>query len=95
MPIDAAFFEMAYLLSVPILIKTTLAAWAAIYVASWLSSAIVPYLSADSPESAQALEYWWGRAWQVYPFLVAVVIAAVYWFRLAHHVAYVVAKRGA
>ena len=94
-PIDGAFFEMAYLLSVPLLIKTTLAGWVAIYGGSWLFSAILPHVSVGSTESAHALSYWLGRAWQIFPFLVAVAIAIVYWYRLAHHVAYVVAKRGA
>ncbi len=93
--IDGPFFEMAYLLSVPLLVKTTLAAWVAAYGAEWLVSAIVPHLSADSTETAQAIEYWWTRIGQVFPFVLAVTIASVFWFRLAHHVAYVVAKRGA
>jgi hypothetical protein len=94
-PIDGAFFEMAYLLSVPLMVKTTAAAWAAIYGGYWLWAAILPHISADSAESANALSYWLGRLWQVFPFLVAVAVAFVFWFRLAHHVGYVVAKRDA
>jgi hypothetical protein len=94
-PIDGAFFEMAYLLSVPLLIKTTLAAWVAIYGGYWLFSAALPHISADSAESAKAISYWLGRTSQIFPFLVAVAIALVFWFRLAHHVTYIAAKRSA
>jgi hypothetical protein len=94
-PIDGAFFEMAYLLSVPLMVKTTLAMWVAIWGGSWLMSALLEHLFPESVESAWALSYWVGRLWQVFPFLVAVAIAVVFWYRLAHHVAYVVAKRGA
>lgn len=94
-PIDGPFFEMAYLLSVPLLVKTTLAYWAATYAFQWLARAVVPHLSADSLELANAIEYWLHRTGQLFPFVLAVVIAFVFWFRLAHHVAYVVSKRGA
>jgi len=93
-PIDGEFFEMAYLLSVPLLVKTTLASWIAIWGGYWLISALVPQLPvSDSAESSQALAYWVNRIWQVLPFLVGVTIALVYWYRLAHHVAYVAHKR--
>jgi hypothetical protein len=94
-PIDGEFFEMAYLLAVPLTVKTTLAMWVAMWGGSWLVSALLTQISPDSEETARALSYWFGRLWQILPFLVAVVIAAVFWYRLAHHVAYVVAKRGA
>jgi hypothetical protein len=95
-PIDGAFFEMAYLLSVPLLVKTTLASWVAIWGGYRLISVHVPHLPAsDSAEASQALAYWIGRMWQVLPFLVAVIVAVVYWYRLAHHVAYVANRRGA
>ena len=94
-PIDGAFFEMAYLLSVPLAVKTTLAMWVAMWGGSWLFSAVLMQFSPQSEESVRALSYWAGRLWQVFPFLVAVLIAVVFWYRLAHHVAYVVAKRGA
>ena len=93
--IDGAFFEMAYLLSVPLLIKITLAAWVAIYVGYWLFSVALPHISADSAESANAISYWLGRTSQIFPFLVAVAAALVFWFRLAHHVTYIAAKRDA
>jgi hypothetical protein len=86
---------MTFLLSVPLIVKTTLAAWIVIYGASWLFSRALPYVSAATAESAFALSYWIGRFWQVFPFVVAVIIAIVYWARLAHHVAYVVARRDA
>ena len=94
-PIDAGFFEMAYLLSVPLTVKTTLASWVASLGGSWLFSAVLERLSPESAESARALSYWSGRLWQIFPFLVAVAIAVVFWYRLAHHVAYVVTKRAA
>jgi hypothetical protein len=92
---DATFFEMIYVLSVPLMIKATLAAWTAIYGGSWLFLASLPYASPTSAESALALSYWLGRLWQVFPFVVAVVIAAVDWSRLNYHVAYIVKGRGA
>jgi len=95
-PVDGGFFKMAYLLSVPLLVKTTLAAWAAVFGSSWLLSILLPLLpQPDSAESARALSYWVGRLWEVIPFLVGVTIAVIYWYRLSHHVAYVVNKRGA
>ena len=93
-PVDGAFFEAAYLLSIPLIIKTTLASWAVIYGGYWLLGAIAPHINA-SADSSQALTYWLGRLWEIFPFLVAVSITLIYWFRLAHHVAQVVAKRGA
>ena len=94
-PIDGGFFEMAYLLSVPLTVTTALALWVAIWGGSWLFSVLLEQLSPETAESARALSYWVGRLWQVFPFLVAVAIAVVFWYRLAYHVAYVVAKRGA
>jgi hypothetical protein len=94
-PIDGAFFEMSYLLSIPLVIKTTGAAWVAIYAADWLWSMLLPHISAESAESARAISYWLHRVRQAYPFLIAVAVTMVFWFRLAHHVAYVVAKRDA
>ena len=94
-PADGSFFEMVYFLSVPLIIKTTVAAWVAIYGGSLLFAAVLPHLSATSAESAFTMSYWLSRLWQVFPFVVAVVIAIVYWSRLTHHVAYVVANRGA
>jgi len=95
-PLDGHFFETVYLLSVPLVIKATIAAWVAIWGGNWLLSTLLPHLPVpQTAESARTLSYWVGRLWQVLPFLVAVVIAVVYWYRLAHHVAYVVNKRGA
>jgi hypothetical protein len=95
-PLDGQFFEMAYLLAVPLLVKATVAAWVAIWGGDWLLSILLSELPApQTAESARALSYWVGRLWQVLPFLVAVAIAVVYWYRLAHHVAYVASKRGA
>jgi hypothetical protein len=92
-PIDGEFFEMAYLLSVPLLVKTTLAAWLVIYGGYWLLSVLLPQLpQPETAESARALSYWVGRLWQLFPFLVGVTTAVVFWYRLAHHVAYVVNK---
>lgn len=92
-PLDGEFFEMAYLLSVPLLVKTTVATWTAIWGGSWLFGLIAEHLSPESEASARAYSYWFGRLWQMLPFLVAVVIAVVFWYRLAIHVAYVVNKR--
>ena len=94
-PIDSAFFEAAYLLSIPLIIKITLASWVAIYSGYWLLGAIAPHINIASADSAQALTYWFGRLWETLPFLVAVLVALIYWSRLARHVAYVVANRGA
>jgi hypothetical protein len=95
-PVDGGFFEVTYLLSVPLLVKTTLAAWVAIMGGYWLFSTLVPHLPApESAASAQAYSYWVGRLWQVLPFLVGVTVAVVYWYRLAHHVSYVVDHRNA
>jgi hypothetical protein len=94
-PIDGAFFEMTFLLSVPLFVKTTLASWVAIWGGSWLFWAILPHLSPDSEESAPVILYWVNRLWQALPFLVAVAIAVVFWYRLAVHVAYVANKRDA
>jgi hypothetical protein len=94
--IDGEFFEMAYLLSVPLLVKTTLASWVAIWGGYWLFSILVPNLPVpESDEAYRALSYWVGRLWHVFPFVVAVTIAVVYWYRLAYHVTYVVNRRGA
>ena len=95
-PIDGEFFEMAYLLSVPLLVKTTILAWGTIWGGFWLFSTISPYLpTPETAESAQALSYWVGRLWQVLPFLAQVTAVVVYWYRLAHYVTYVVTKSGA
>ena len=92
-PLDTAFFEATYLLSVPLLVTTTVAAWVAMYGGSWLFSTMIPHVSATSAESADALSYWLGRLWWGYTFIVAVVITIVFWVRLAHHVGYVASKR--
>ena len=94
-PIDSEFFEMTYLLAVPLLVKTTLASWVAVWGGGWLLSIYLPlFPTPESAESARALSYWVGRLWQVLPFLVAVIVAVVFWYRLAIHVAYVADKRG-
>jgi hypothetical protein len=94
-PIDGGFFEMAYLLSAPLTIKTTLASWVAIWGGSWLLGVLLEHLPIESNDAARAASYWGNALWQTLPFVTAAAIAVVFWYRLAHHVAYVVAKRGA
>jgi hypothetical protein len=94
-PIDGGFFEMTFLLSVPLVVKTTLAMWVGIWGGSWLLSALLPHLSTESEASARAISYWVSRLWQALPFLVAVVVAGVFWYRLAFHVTYVTNRRSA
>ena len=94
-PLDGEFFQMFFLLSVPIFVKTTLASWVAIYGGYWLFGTVLPHISTGSADSAQALSYWVPRVWELLPFLVGVIVAVVYWLRLAHHVGYVAQKRGA
>jgi len=95
-PIDSEFFEQTYLLSVPLMVKTTLASWVAIWGGSWLLSIVLPHLpEPETAESARILAYWVGRLWQLFPFVVAVIIAVVFWYRLAFHVAHVASRRSA
>ena len=94
-PIDGEFFQMSFLLSVPIFVKTTMASWVAIYGGYWLFGTVLPQISTDSADSARALSYWVPRAWELLPFFVGVIVAIVFWLRLAHHVRYVAQRRGA
>ena len=94
-PVDAEFFETTYLLSVPLFVKTTLVAWIAIYGGHWLFAKALPHISTESEGSARLLTYWLPRLWDLLPFLVGVVVVFIFWIRLAHHLRYVVAKRGA
>jgi len=91
--IDGTFFEIAYLLSVPLTVKATAAAWLAIYGGYWLFNRALSQVSTESADSARAFSYWSGRLWEVWPFLVAAAIAVVFWSRLAHHVRYVATAR--
>jgi hypothetical protein len=94
-PIDAGFFEATFLLSVPLTIKMTAAMWIADYGGWWALDVILQRLSVETAESARAYSYWFSRAYDLLPFVVAVIIAVVFWLRLTHHIAYVVSKRGA
>jgi hypothetical protein len=93
--VDGGFFEMAYLLSVPLTVKTTVASWVAIWGGTWLIRRILEGLTLESADAARAVSYWGRAAWELVPFVVAAVIAVVFWYRLAHHVAYIIAKKGA
>jgi len=59
-------------------------------------SLVLPHLpEPESAEAARTFAYWVGRLWQLFPFVVAVTVAVVFWYRLAFHVAHVAGKRSA
>jgi hypothetical protein len=94
-PVDGRFFEMVSLISVPIFLKAVVIFCLLTFSPYLLVPWVVPWLSLNSTDSAQAVAYWYGQWQQIFPFLVATLIAFAFWSRLAYHVAYVVNKRGA
>ena len=92
-PLDARFFETSFLVSIPLMIKATVVSWGGVYAAWWvLGWAMEQNVALDEP--SRAVNYWGSRAYDLIPFILAVAVAVVFWLRLAHHVTYVVAKRG-
>ena len=92
-PIDARFFEMSFLLSIPLTIKVTAVLWIGDYTGWWLIGKVLENSVDWAEESARAAAYWGNRGNDLLPFVLAAVVAVVFWLRLAHHVGYVVGKR--
>jgi hypothetical protein len=91
-PLDAKFFEAAFLVSIPLSIKAVLVLWIGDYGAWWLlDMALERNAMLDDP--SRAVNYWGRRLYDLVPFVLAAAVAVVYWLRLAHHVGYVAGKR--
>lgn len=94
-PLDGAFFEAVYLLSIPLFIKATLAIWLFTYGIWWVIVTVVPQLHFQSRDWGDVVSYWVNTAAILLPFLFVAAICIVFWLRLAYHVHYISSNRGA